>query len=88
MRELAAEENVPLIDLAAKSKDLLNNWDPKGRSQCSCGLRPGEFINFVDGTEDNTHFQEQGALVVAKLVLEGMKELPFTASHTLFALKM
>ena len=65
-----------MIDLAAKSKDLFEQLGPEGTKSVFMWLAPGEFINFVDGTEDNTDFQEQGALVVAKLVLEGMKELP------------
>jgi len=38
-------------------------------------LYPGEYIHFPDGMEDNTHFQEQGAFQVARLVAESIRSL-------------
>ncbi|MFC0212010.1 rhamnogalacturonan acetylesterase [Paenibacillus chartarius] len=75
MRELAAEEEVPLIDLAASSKTLFEKLGPERTKDLFMWLAPGEFMNFPDGTEDNTHFQQQGGIEIAKLVYEGLKEL-------------
>ena len=71
MRELALAEEVPLIDLAASSKALFEALGPEGTKRLFMWLAPGEFMNFPDGVEDNTHFQQQGGIEVAKLVLPG-----------------
>lgn len=75
MRELAAAEEVPLIDLAARSKALFEELGPEGTKRLFMWLAPGEFMNFPEGVEDNTHFQQQGGIDVAKLVLAGLKDL-------------
>ncbi|KRF06550.1 GDSL family lipase [Paenibacillus sp. Soil766] len=75
MRELAAAEEVPLIDLAASSKTLFETLGPEGTKRLFMWLAPGEFMNFPDGVEDNTHFQQQGGIEVAKLVHAGLKDL-------------
>ncbi|OCT15563.1 GDSL family lipase [Paenibacillus pectinilyticus] len=75
MRELAEAEEVPLIDLAARSKALFEALGPEATKQLFMWLAPGEFLNFPDGVEDNTHFQQQGGIEVAKLVLAGLREL-------------
>ena len=37
-------------------------------------LKPNEHPNYPDGKEDNTHFNELGARLVAQLVLEEIKK--------------
>ncbi len=75
MRELAAEENVPLVDLAARSKELFERLGPEKTKDLFMWLAPGEFANFPDGAQDNTHFQQQGGIEVARLVYEELKRL-------------
>ncbi|OAS18011.1 rhamnogalacturonan acetylesterase [Paenibacillus oryzisoli] len=75
MRELAVEQEVPLIDLAERSKVLFESAGPEGTKRLFMWLAPGEFMNFPDGVEDNAHFQQQGGIEVAKLVYLGLKEL-------------
>ncbi|WP_159882094.1 rhamnogalacturonan acetylesterase [Paenibacillus puerhi] len=75
MRELAADEDVPLVDLAASSKRLFEELGPEGTKSLLMWGAPGEFMNFPGGVEDNTHFQERGAIRIAELVVEGLKEL-------------
>ncbi|MFC4099891.1 rhamnogalacturonan acetylesterase [Paenibacillus xanthanilyticus] len=75
VKELAQEESVPLIDLAAKSKRLYEELgEEASKSLFMCGA-PGEFIHFPGGIEDNTHFQTAGAIRIAELVVEGLREL-------------
>ncbi|SDD37405.1 Lysophospholipase L1 [Paenibacillus sp. UNCCL117] len=74
VRELAAEENVPLVDLAASSKRLFEELGPEGTKSILMWGAPGEFMNFPGGVEDNTHFQERGAVRIAELVVEGLRE--------------
>lgn len=75
MRELAASEQVPLIDLAERSKALFEALGPEETKSVFMWAAPGEFIHFPRGVEDNTHFQENGAIRIAKLVADGIREL-------------
>ncbi|MBB3109811.1 lysophospholipase L1-like esterase [Paenibacillus phyllosphaerae] len=75
MKELAEEEGVLLVDLAAKSKALFEQLGPEGTKSVFMWGAPGEFLNFPGGVADNTHFQERGAIALAQLVAEGLKEL-------------
>jgi lysophospholipase L1-like esterase len=38
-------------------------------------LKPGEHPNYPEGRNDNTHFNELGARLIAQLVLKNLKEL-------------
>jgi lysophospholipase L1-like esterase len=38
-------------------------------------LKPGEHPNYPDGKEDNTHFNELGARLMAQLILSEIKLL-------------
>jgi lysophospholipase L1-like esterase len=38
-------------------------------------LKPGEHPNYPEGKEDNTHFSELGARLIAQLVLAELKLL-------------
>lgn len=75
MKELAADEQVPLVDLAEKSRILFEALGPEKTKSLFVWAARGEFMNFPDGVEDNTHFQETGALRIAELVVEGLREL-------------
>ncbi|MDP4098308.1 rhamnogalacturonan acetylesterase [Paenibacillus sp. P96] len=73
--ELAAECGVPLIDLAEKTRALLEQAGPEGSKELFMWTLPGEYMNFPAGMEDNTHFQETGAARIAGLVAEAVREL-------------
>jgi len=73
--EKARELNVPVIDIGAKSQVLFEQWGPEGTKRLFLWLKPGEHTNYPQGVEDNTHFCETGAREVAKLVVEGIREL-------------
>lgn len=75
IRELARQENVPLIDLTAKSKQLFQQLGPVKTKDFFLWLPAGEHPNYPEGVQDNTHFQKDGAEKIASLVIEGIKEL-------------
>lgn len=75
MRELAREEEVPLIDLAERSKALFEELGPEETKKLFLWAAPGEYINHPNGVEDNTHFHEIGGIRVAELVAAALKEL-------------
>lgn len=75
MRELAQESDIPIIDLAAKSEELFRVLGAERCKELFMWGLPGEFIAFSEGVKDDTHFQEAGAMKLAELVAEGVKEL-------------
>jgi lysophospholipase L1-like esterase len=75
VREVAKEQNVPLIDLDAKSMELYQKFGAKDSRLLFLQLKPGEHPNYPDGKEDNTHFNELGARLIAQIVLQGIRDL-------------
>jgi lysophospholipase L1-like esterase len=67
MRAVGATLNVPVIDLTAKSKALVESLGPS--ASAAIYLRAA-----VDGVADNTHFSQYGATRMAGLVLQGVRE--------------
>nr|WP_224772556.1 Ig-like domain-containing protein [Pelagicoccus enzymogenes] len=76
MKEVAAELGVPLVDLNAKSHAFFSalDYDTAGRFYFNTYVA-GEYPNFPNGSGDGTHFQEMGALLMAKMIAEGLREL-------------
>lgn len=72
--ELADELHVPVIDLHRKSQALFEAVGSTGTKRLFLWLDKGEHPNYPDGYEDNTHFSEYGAVELARLVVEGLRE--------------
>ncbi|HKU04062.1 MAG TPA: pectinesterase family protein [Arthrobacter sp.] len=68
VRELAAATGTPLVDLTASSKQLWQDLGPEGTKSRFLFLAPGQYPQYPQGSEDNTHFQALGAVEVARLV--------------------
>ena len=75
VREVAAKENVPLIDMDKKGQQLYQQMGVENSKLLFLQLKPGEHPNHPEGKEDNTHFSELGARLIAQLVLKEIKEL-------------
>lgn len=75
VRDVAKENNVPLIDLDKKGQTLLQQWGVERSKLLFNQLAPGEHPNYPQGKEDNTHFNELGARMVAEIVLQEIKDL-------------
>ncbi|MEZ4927225.1 MAG: glycosyl hydrolase family 28 protein [Saprospiraceae bacterium] len=75
VREVAKSEKVPMIDLWAKSKALLEKLGPDDSKAMFMNLKAGVYPNRPDGLNDNTHFRPFGAKMVASLVAEGIREI-------------
>lgn len=74
IRELAVALSVPLVDLDVSSTALVNLVGTAYASTfIYLGLAPGEYPNFPLGKVDNTHFQRMGAIEMAKLVVQGLR---------------
>lgn len=67
MRAVAAEAQVPLLDLNAASRTLYAAYGP--------AMAPGLFATGADGRVDPTHHNNPGAWLLAGLVAQGLQEL-------------
>lgn len=75
VREVAKETGVTFIDLDEKSRALYQQFGPENSQWLFLQLQPGEHPNYPEGKNDNTHFSELGARLVAQLVLEELRAL-------------
>lgn len=77
-RAVAAERQVPLIDLNAGTRQLLIDEGPLGSADLYMQIEPGAYPNLPEGRDDNTHLQARGADRVAQLFVEEViaRELP------------
>ena len=75
VRNVAAAENVPLIDLDKKAQQLYQQLGVEGSRLLFNYLEPGEHPNYPEGKKDDTHFNELGARMVAQLVLKEINNL-------------
>lgn len=67
-KAVAREEGAPLVDLAAASRGYLDGVGIEGSKGIFLWLAAGQYPNFPNGVQDNTHFQERGAVEMARLV--------------------
>ena len=75
MKQLGEKLNVPVIDLCQKSKELFEKTGDEKSKKWFMHLKKGEFISHIEGLEDNTHLKYEGAVKMAGLVAQGLKEL-------------
>jgi lysophospholipase L1-like esterase len=75
VRKVAAEQNVPLIDLDRESQGMLQKMGPDNSKMLYNYLDKGENPNYPDGRADDTHFSELGARKMAEIVLADIKLL-------------
>ena len=77
VRQVAKEEKVPLLDLEAKTRELLINYGEESSKQLFLHINPGEYSSLPDGRADDTHLSPYGAFRVCDLVVEEIhSELP------------
>lgn len=72
-RDVAAEEKVALFDMDKLTQNLYQQFGVEQSKLLFLQLKPGEHPNYPDGKEDNTHFSELGARLVAQLVLKEIR---------------
>jgi lysophospholipase L1-like esterase len=76
MKEVATELSVPLIDLNQKSWNFVSSIGVNYATRFIYNTYlAGEYPNYPGGLNDGTHFQEMGAIQMAKFVAEGINEL-------------
>ena len=75
VKEVAAKEMVPLIDMDKKGQQLYQQMGVENSKLLFLQLKPGDHPNHPEGKEDNTHFSELGARLIAQIVLKEIKDL-------------
>lgn len=75
IKEVAGELNVPLIDIHKMSLELFSKLGPEETKKIFLHVSPKVYKTFPEGKEDNTHFTRYGAIEIARLVIQGIKEL-------------
>ncbi len=82
VRDVAKEEKVILFDMDKITQRLYQQFDVENSKLLFMQLKHGEHPNYPDGRDDNTHFNELGARLVAQLVLDEIrKQIPELADR-------
>lgn len=85
LREVAKNNKVLFIDMYKKSQALLQQLGPEASKTLFLWLTAGEHPNYPGGSQDDTHFNEVGARVMAQMVLSEMKNvLPGLTDRVVF----
>ncbi|MFK7844024.1 MAG: pectinesterase family protein [Rhodothermales bacterium] len=74
VRRVATEQNTPLIDMHHKSRAILQQYGAERSKRLFLLLAAGEYPNYPNGLNDNTHFSARGANVMAKQAVDGIYE--------------
>ena len=86
MKEVAKEENIPLIDMFEQSKKMVVLLgDEQSKPLYLSGVK-NEFRNW-NKKRDNTHFTRLGAIQMASLAVEGIKELHLPLENNLVSVR-
>ncbi|MBC7391538.1 MAG: T9SS type A sorting domain-containing protein [Opitutaceae bacterium] len=76
VRNVAKSLGVPLIDLDAKQKVVMQLMGAPYIARFWHNIyEPGEYPNYPNGSSDDLHLQQLGAIEAAKMICDGIKEL-------------
>ncbi len=75
VREVAASEHVPLLDMEAVTRQLVTGHGPEGSKKLFMNFASGEHPRLPEGKTDNTHSVEKGARLIANLAAAEMRRL-------------
>lgn len=80
VREVAAAQNVPLLDLEKRTRELVQTYGEEKSKALFLHLGPNEYASLPNGRTDDTHLSAYGAFRVSDLVAEEVqKNLPEVA---------
>lgn len=75
MKQVGKRLHVPVIDLCKKSMELLQKTGEEESRQWFMNFPAGQFPNYPDGREDNTHLRYEGAMLFAGIIAGELKNL-------------
>jgi lysophospholipase L1-like esterase len=73
VRQVAAEQHVPLLDLEKRSFELVSKMGPEQSKRLYDWIQPNEFAARPDGLTDDTHFCAYGASRICDLAVGEMQ---------------
>jgi lysophospholipase L1-like esterase len=73
VRQVAAEQKVPLLDLNRDSSELLKQLGPDLSKKLFMWVAAGEFRSVKEAKEDNTHFNAYGACRICDLAVSEIR---------------
>ena len=85
VKEVGKELKIPVLDLHARSKDVIVQHGIEESKKLFLNVDKGIWKHYPDGKEDNTHFTVYGASIMASLVAEGIKTLNLDIAKELTA---
>lgn len=71
---VAEKEKVFCFDLDTKSRELYQQMGKENSKLLFLQLQKDEHPNYPDGKDDNTHFNELGARLIAQLILQALQK--------------
>ncbi|MCB1058233.1 MAG: hypothetical protein KDD11_22265 [Acidobacteria bacterium] len=75
VREVARAEGVPLLEMEARTRELVEALGEEGSKALYQHFEPGEHPRLPEGRHDDTHFSELGARRVAELAVREIARL-------------
>ncbi|MDX8045169.1 rhamnogalacturonan acetylesterase [Gracilibacillus sp. S3-1-1] len=75
MKELAVKEEVLCIDMLSITSDALRNQGDEASKKWFMRLAAGEYNNYPDGIEDDTHLHELGARAHCQLFVQALLKI-------------
>lgn len=75
MLDLGNKMGVPVIDLCASSKAFIEKAGPENSKRWFLHLPAGQYPNFPEGKEDNSHLSYEGAVVFSGLIAKELRAL-------------
>ena len=75
IRVLAAQRNVPLIDMYAQSIRYVRELGDEESKKLYLHVEPGVYPAYPNGNADDTHTKRAGAEAYARMAAEGLREL-------------
>lgn len=74
MRDFAAAFEIPCLDIFTMTQNYFSTFATRQARQYFLHLSKNEYRNYPEGISDNTHLNDQGALIVARLICQAIKE--------------
>jgi len=74
MRQVAEETHTPLLDIFAASQALYRSLGEEESKKLFMHLPEKTHPNYPNGVTDDTHFSDEGAQQIAKLVVQALKQ--------------
>ncbi|MCC9168214.1 rhamnogalacturonan acetylesterase [Pontibacter harenae] len=73
VRQVAKQQNVPLLDLHKRTKELVSRYGEEKSKALFLHIDPSEYESLPEGRKDDTHLSAYGAFRVSDLVADEMR---------------